>query len=137
MPRPNILLVQSLYAALEKNDFAAVLLLVSDDITMRQCQCLPWGGLFFGPRGLIRFWRGMAAHIQSTVVIDHFIDADVQLAVIGRTTGHVLQGGAAFDIRSCHVFSVKDERINRIQFLIDTTAMLRALLPVSAATFEV
>lgn len=127
MSSPAVQLVQDLYDAFGRRDLPQILRLLSPDIELSQTAALPWGGTFRGHDGAQRFFAALTQHLSSTVSIDRIIDAIDHVVVIGRTRGHVNATGASYDIAIAHVWHLRDHRVARAQFFIDTPAMLSAL----------
>jgi ketosteroid isomerase-like protein len=65
--------------------------------------------------------------IDSTVTIERFIDAGDHVAAVGRTRGRTRARGASFDLAVVHVWTVRNDRIARLEVYIDTPAMREAL----------
>jgi ketosteroid isomerase-like protein len=116
-----------MYDAFARRDAAAVLERLAPDVEIRQSELVPWGGHYRGHAGAREFFGKVLGAIDSTVTIERYIDAGDHVAAVGRTRGHVRAGGAPFDVPVVHVWTVRDQRIARLEVYIDTPAMREAL----------
>lgn len=123
MSAAGLALVRKLYDAFARRDGAAIFARLHPDVELHQTPLLPWGGHYRWHEGAREFFTRLRAAIDSVVSVERFIDAGDHVAAIGRTRGHVLAGGAAFDV----AIAVRDDRVSRFEAYIDTPAMREAL----------
>jgi ketosteroid isomerase-like protein len=97
------------------------------DVEIRQTELVPWGGHYRGHTGAREFFGQVVEAIDSRVTIERFIDAGDHVAAVGRTRGHARPGGVAFGLAVVHVWTIRDERLARLEVYIDTPAMREAL----------
>src|SRR5574338_100755 len=117
----------ALYDAINAADMPAIMALYAPDVRISQSPTLPWGGEYEGLAGLARFGAALRVHIDSKVTIERFIEAGDDVVVLGRTIGTTKQSKTPFNVAIVHVLTVRNEKIVRAQYFIDTPAMLRAL----------
>jgi uncharacterized protein len=123
----SLRLVSEVYAAYARGDVAAVFALLHQDVEIRQTELVPWGRHYRGHAGAREFFGRLVAAAESTLSVERLIDAGDHVAAIGRTRGHIRASGAAFDAAVVHVWTVRDERLGRLEVYIDVPAMREAL----------
>jgi ketosteroid isomerase-like protein len=119
--------VRDLYAAFERRDVGAVLRGFDGDIEVYQSEALPWGGTYRGTMAAGTFFQRLAASVDATVTAEDFFDAGNTVVAIARTRGRVRSNDVRFDLRSVHVWTIREGKAVGIQFYLDTPAMLAAL----------
>jgi uncharacterized protein len=119
--------VRELYAAFEQRDVGAVLRGFDGDIEVFQTEVLPWGGTYRGTMGAASFFQKLAAAVDATVTAEDFFEAGNTVIATARTRGRVRSNDVRFDLRSVHVWTIRDGKAVGIQFYLDTPAMLAAL----------
>jgi hypothetical protein len=127
MSTDNLSVVQGIYAAFRDRDFPAVFALVDPEVEMVQTDLLPWGGVHRGHAGLQEFFGKLAAHIESSPQIKHFIVAGDNVVAVGELPGRVKANGKEFHLNIAHVWTVKHGLATRMEAYIDTPTMLAAL----------
>jgi ketosteroid isomerase-like protein len=123
----NATMVAAVYEAMAAADLDGVLALCSPDLTITQADELPWGGHYVGRDGVIEFVTKLISTIESKVTHDVIFEAGDHVIQRGRTAGKVRATGAEFDVPEVHVWTVRDGKLSRAEFYIDTPAMLAAL----------
>ena len=129
-PAPNsppLEIVGAAYAALGAKDLAGVIDLCHPDVVLTQDPALPWGGRHSGADGLAEFAIALIGAIDSTVTPIAMFAAGDQVVQYGRTAGTARASGKSFDVAECHVWTVTEGRVSKMEFFIDTAAMLDAL----------
>ena len=124
---PAVTVVRKAYAALDAHDVAAMVALADPAVTVDQSDTLPWGGHHVGHDGLVSFVTAVAAHLRSTVEVVDLFDAGDRVVQVGRTRGHAVATGRAFDAGEVHVWRVADGRITGLTVYVDTAALRDAL----------
>jgi uncharacterized protein len=120
-------LTASIYEAFERGDVQALSVLFDPRVQVRQSPLLPWGGVYQGYLGIIKFVSKLLEHVESRVAVDEYMESGEQVVVIGHTRGHVRATGKEFSVRFVHIWSLKDGRVVRYEPYIDTAKMLEAL----------
>ncbi len=120
-------IVTNLYRAFERRDLTAIMSALSPEITLRQSDQLPWGGLYVGPSGVSAFLSKLTQSVDSKVTIERIIDAGETIVVVGRTEGAVRKSGAPFRVPVAHVWTLRDGKAVDVAFNIDNPLMLEAL----------
>lgn len=123
----SVEIVRAMYGAMSRGDAAGIVAHLSPDIRVWQTPALPWGGEYEGLAGFRRFGRTLREHVASAVEIDQVFEAGDEVVVIGRTVGATKAKGTPFSVAIAHVLTVKDGKIVRARYFIDTPAMLAAL----------
>lgn len=123
----NIAVIQSVYRAMTAKDGEAIHKLSHPEIEVRQSEELPWGGTYKGLQESIGFFHRVGTFLESHVRIDGMLDAGDTVAAIGRTEGTVRSNGQSFTVPFVHLWTLKDERVARLEVFLDNPAMLTAL----------
>jgi ketosteroid isomerase-like protein len=123
----NIELIQSVYDAYHRRDFAYVFARIAPDLEIIQTTELPWGGVHKGPDGAQKFFAKIAEHVDALPTPELFIPAGDDVAVVGRLRGTAKKTGSFIDIPIVHVWTIRDGKFARFQAWIDTPAMREAL----------
>ena len=127
MERSPLDVVTDIYDAFARQDFRAVLDLVDASIVVTQDPALPWGGRFVGHEGFGAFALNLLTHIDSAVTVESMFQAGDTVVQFGRTAGTTRSTGTQFDMRECHIWTVREGRAVAAQFFIESDTMLRAL----------
>jgi hypothetical protein len=125
--RPNVAVVRQIYACFKNRDLKGLMGLFSPDIELMQSDEVPWGGIHNGHDGARESFGKLVDTINSTLVIDRFIDAGDHVAAIGRTQGTVNATGARYDVPIAHVWELDQGKVVSVQFFIDNPTMMAAL----------
>ena len=123
----DIELVEAIYAAMAKRDFARLFELLDPDVVITQDPRLPWGGRYEGHEGFATFGLALTGNIDSTVTIEAIFEADGDIVQMGRTSGVVRANDVAFELPEVHRWTIRDGLAVAGHFSIDTPAMLRCL----------
>ena len=100
--------VRELYAAFEQRDVGAVLRGFDGDIEVFQTEVLPWGGTYRGTMGAASFFQKLAAAVDATVTAEDFFEAGNTVIATARTRGRVRSNDVRFDLRSVHVWTIRE-----------------------------
>jgi ketosteroid isomerase-like protein len=120
-------LIKQAYIYLEEKDIPHYFSLMSPDVELYQTEELPWGGHYRGFDESKVFLSKIFPLIDSSVEISHYIPAGDQIVAIGKTSGVAKQTGKTFSCNLAHVWTVKEEKIVRLEVYIDTEAIKAAL----------
>jgi ketosteroid isomerase-like protein len=123
----NIALVERLYRAFAEGDLATMVAAGSADIVLEQDPSLPWGGRYEGPEGIAAFFRNLIETADTGITTDALFEAGDTVIQYGRSSGTVRANGETYDVPECHVWTLDGETVTRVQFFIDTPAMLAAI----------
>jgi ketosteroid isomerase-like protein len=70
----------------------------------------------------------LTSNVNSDVSIDEIVSAGECRLVLGRTRGRALTTNKDFDVQIVHIYTFDEEnKITKVDFYIDTPAMLEAL----------
>lgn len=119
--------VASVYEAFARGDVQALSVLFDPRVQVLQSPLLPWGGVYQGYPGIMRFGTKLLEHVESHIAVDEYLEAGEQVVVIGHTRGRVRATGKEFDVRVVQVWSLKDGRVVRFESYSDTAKMLEVL----------
>jgi hypothetical protein len=126
----NVELVQSFEDAFVTGDMDYILSILDDDVTVHECDSVPYPGTFRGKDGFLEVGTQMASVWDITSDLDCDIvpaghDRVLNLVAfdaIARATGKPIR------IKIAEIFTVKDNKISDIQvYYWDTKAMADAL----------
>ncbi|MEZ4449902.1 MAG: nuclear transport factor 2 family protein [Nannocystaceae bacterium] len=126
-PRAPVAVVERLYEALRRRDLPAVFELLAPDVEIEQSTELPWGGRYVGHDEARAFFARLGAALDSTVVLDHLVDAGDEVVAVGRTQGRTRAGERRYDLPIAHLWTFRGGLIARARFCIDNPTMLAAL----------
>ena len=122
-------IVDRAYTYLNKKDIPNYFSLMSPDVEFYQTRELPWGGDYRGLDEIKGFLSKIFPLIDSTVEIDRYISAGEKIVAIGKTSGSAKLTGKKFSCNLAHIWTVKAEKIVRLEVYIDTDVMNAALTP--------
>jgi ketosteroid isomerase-like protein len=128
--------VEEFLAAIERRDMSTAMALLHADVEWVAPRSLPYGGAFHGPREVGEgYFRGFLEHVDDDfeLIVDELIDAGDRVVGRLRLRGHGRLSGQPFDVPALDVLAVRDGKVSRLEYHIDTAAILRALeLPAAA-----
>jgi hypothetical protein len=124
---PHAELVRSIYDGFGAGDLEAVLASFDPEIEIRQSDEVPWGGVYRGHDGAVRFFTALTSHIHTQVDVDRLIVAGDAVVETGRTDGRAVESGREFSIDETHVWHVRDGKVVRMEAYVDNAAMLAAI----------
>lgn len=127
MTTNNTNVVRGIYAALARQDFAALVNVTDPDVVISQTDALPWGGEFHGAAGLKEFLGHLLHHVRSTVEVRECFESGSQVVAVGDTVGETRTTGKPFHVRVVHVWTLRAGKVTRFEPHVDTPEMLRAL----------
>jgi ketosteroid isomerase-like protein len=119
--------VRSVYDAMAERDLERLFALIDPECVVTQDAALPWGGRHEGHEGFAQFGMALTGAIDSAVSTESLFMADGDVIQVGRTKGTARESGKQFDIAEVHRWTVRDGKVVRAHFSIDTAAMLEAL----------
>ena len=123
-------IVKRSYDAFERGDMDGVLGDMHPDIVWEQAQGLPHGGVYHGLAEVRRnvfdpldaeWWNEFSA------VPGEFLEAGVQVVVLGRYHGTAKETGNVLDVPFVHVWTLEDEKAVRFRQFLDTAGWVEAL----------
>ena len=123
-------IVKRSYDAFERGDMDGVLGNMHPDIVWEQAQGLPHGGVYHGLAEVRRnvfdpldaeWWNEFSA------VPGEFLEAGVQVVVLGRYHGTAKETGNVLDVPFVHVWTLEDEKAVRFRQFLDTAGWVEAL----------
>jgi uncharacterized protein len=120
-------IVKKAYFHLNEKDLPNYFSLMSPNIEFYQTEELPWGGNYRGFDESKVFLAKIFLLIDSSVEISHYIEAGTQIIAIGKTIGTAKLTGKKFSCNLAHIWTVKAEKIVRLEVYIDTNIMNAAL----------
>lgn len=121
-------IVKQAYIYLNEKDIPRYFSLMSPDIEFYQTEELPWGGHYRGFDESKVFFSNFSPLIDSEVEISYYIQAGDRTVAIGKTSGVAKQTGKKFSCNLAHVWTIKEEKIVRLEVYIDTDVIKTALI---------
>jgi ketosteroid isomerase-like protein len=101
---------------------------LDDDFVTTQSPALPWRGTYRGRDGVLDFFRQYGAQVDTEFVPEELIADGDRVVTIGRATGVAKTTGRQFEVRSVHVWTVRDGRASELDIYFDSPLpMLEAL----------
>jgi ketosteroid isomerase-like protein len=125
--RSPIEIVDAAYAAMADKDLERWIAVCHPDAVIVQDPALPWGGEHVGRDGIATFAIALVGAIDSRVTRLAMFEAGDHVVQYGRTAGTTRATNRPFDIAECHVWTVRDGLVSRMEFYIDTATMLAVL----------
>lgn len=125
--RPSIAVVRAVYDAFATKDIPRIVSQFSPDIELSQSTEVPWGGVYHGHDGALKFFGILTQTIKTVVTIERYIDAGDTIVAIGWTRGTVNATGANINVPIAHVWTIENGLATRVHFCIDNPTMLSAL----------
>jgi ketosteroid isomerase-like protein len=102
--------------------------LLTEDVSLSVPEVLPWGGNYYGLKGIGVFLTRLTSSILTDILIEETFTCGDKVIAIGRSKGRVVATGNRYDVRIMHVYTFNEEdKICRGEFYMDTVAMLEAL----------
>lgn len=120
-------IINKAYIYLGEKDISNYFSLMSPNVEFYQTEELPWGGQYSGFDEIKVFFAKIFPLIDSSVEISHYIHAGEQTVAIGKTSGVAKLTRKSFSCNLAHIWTVKEEKIVRLEVYIDTDAMKTAL----------
>ncbi len=120
-------IIKKAYIYLGEKDISNYFCLMSPNVEFYQTEELPWGGQYRGFDEIKDFLSKIFPLIDSSVEISYYIHAGEQTVAIGKTSGIAKLTGKSFSCNLAHIWTVKEEKIVRLEVYIDTDAMKTAL----------
>lgn len=117
-------------AALIGRDMPAAMALLDPEVEWVAPRSLPYGGIFHGPRAVAEGYFGrFLEHVDDDfeLIVDELLDAGDHVAARLRLRGHGRLSGQPFEVASLNVLTLRDGRVARLEYQLDTAVVLRAL----------
>ncbi|NUN66818.1 SnoaL-like domain-containing protein (plasmid) [Pseudanabaena biceps] len=127
MPTIALEIIQQAYIYLAEKDIPNYFSLMSPNVEFYQTEALPWGGEYRGFDEIQVFFFKIFLLIDSSVEISQYIQAGERTVAIGKTIGSAKLTGKKFSCNLAHIWTVKEEKIMRLEVYIDTDVMNAAL----------
>ncbi|HYE76352.1 MAG TPA: nuclear transport factor 2 family protein [bacterium] len=127
--KDNTLLVQTLYDAFSRGDMTAMLDLMDEGIdwTLLGPAGIPYAGNYKGKEGVTQFFQDLSAGAEIHEFLpEEFITERNMVVVLGRENGIAKATGKKFETRWCHVFTLRDGKVERFREYTDTAAVSEA-----------
>ena len=122
-------IVESGYAALERDDIPGFLELCAPDVEWLYPApgLLPYGGSWIGRDGVAAFFE---AHDAAEEILEFRVEELIahagRVVAVGLFRGRALPAGGEWATRFAHVITLRDERWLRLEAFFDTAAALAA-----------
>jgi uncharacterized protein len=122
--------VRRFYDAVASRDIPAAFGILDPDVEWLAPESLPYGGAHRGVAAVADdYFAGFLAHVDDDFALtaDEIVAAGDVVVVRGRLSGHGRLSGRPFDVRTLSVWSVVDRRARRVEYQLDTAALLAAV----------
>lgn len=120
-------LIERIYGAFAAADLDTMSAAAAPDVVLEQDPALPWGGRYEGPTGIAEFFMKLAGTSDTSVTTEALFEAGDKVIQYGRSRGTVRANGETYDIPECHVWTLEDGKVRRVEFYIDSASMLETL----------
>lgn len=127
MPTSNLEIVQNIYAAYQRRDFAAFYALLDPEIEVRQTRQLPWGGEYCGYDRVRELFKQVAELTETQPIPEEYVESGETIVVVGRLRGRARVTNKPIDLRIVHAWTLRDSRVVRYDAYMDAPKMLDAL----------
>ncbi len=131
----NLAVIQSLYAALARKDFAAAQALFAPDIEWIQAESLPNAARHVGPAAVMHevFDKYHEEWNDWQFTVHQFIDAGSTVVSLGEYSGVHRETEQPMRAAFAHIYDLRDGKITRFRQYADT-ARIRDALPAHIKT---
>lgn len=124
MSQQNVELVRSAYAAFNRGDLEAVFRIFDENIVFNMAENSPYyaGKPYVGPKDLTEnLFARLGAETEGFTIVEEAVhDAGGVVVVQGRYRGRNLNTGLSMDLQMCHIWTVRDSRLVRMDQYVDT-----------------
>src|SRR5690348_11386959 len=120
--------IESVYAAFQRGDIAAILSQVAPNATWREYESLPWGGSYSGPDGAAQFFTRLAA-VMDTVAFEpqSTIVAGNDVFSSGEYEGRGVKSGKSARVRWMFHWRVEGGKITLFDGHVDSAPIVAAM----------
>lgn len=136
MTEQNAAAVEDFFSAVARRDIPTALALLHDEVEWVAPASLPYGGRYEGPQEVATgYFRGFLEHVDDDFELhaDEVIAAGERVVVRARLQGHGRLSGTPFELPVVQLWSFADGRATRLEYQLDTAALLDAVEARSAA----
>lgn len=121
-------LVREIYVRYASDNRRGVVSLLARDVEFALTAELPWGGVFRGHEGALRFYRLMMRHIEAAFEPQSFILAGGdKIAVGGKFRGTAHATGRSFTVDMIQLWSVTRGKASRCVLFFDVPSIRSTL----------
>ncbi|MBA4185239.1 MAG: nuclear transport factor 2 family protein [Acidobacteria bacterium] len=131
MSKENLEVIRRLFEAVERRDLAGVLAAYDSEITIREADSLPYGGVYHGfdggqkhAAGYVRAWGNFQTANEQKMDAE-FLDAGNMVVVLWRQ--RATNGERKFDSSAASVYKLRNGKIVESEMFQDTAAVLQFL----------
>ena len=130
MSAQNVEAVRNIYEAIARRDIPAFLGALDPVVELSSPKALPYGGTYRGPEEVgERYFASFLQHVDDDfeLIADEYFDAGDTVIAIGRLRGRARESGAPFEALSFMVWTLRDGKVVRQRYMLDTATVLKAL----------
>ena len=128
MSRENVEIVRRGWEAYEGGDLSGALALLSPEMVTYVAPPIPVAGTYRGPEGFLQVTIDWAEGFDNLVITgEEFIDAEEQVVVRVRHNSRGVASGAPVETNVWYVFTVRAEKISRVDIFNDRIEALEAV----------
>jgi ketosteroid isomerase-like protein len=121
--------IQALFDAYANRDAETMLGCLDDAAEWIEAAGFPYAGTYVGPQAVMdNVWRPMATEWDGwSAVPDEIIVEGDRVVAVGTYSGAYKATGKAFSARFAHVFTMKNDKVIRMEQFVDSATVNAAL----------
>lgn len=98
------------------------------EVTIVEPEALPWGGSYYGLKGVGAYMANITQSILSEIKLDDVYSCGDKVVAIGWSSGKAIKSGKSFQIRVTQLFTFnQNNKISRVEFYADLPAFVELL----------
>jgi hypothetical protein len=130
MTQENVGAVRGLFEAIARRDLGAFLAGLDEDVEWVSPASLPWGGTYHGPAEVgARYFARVFEHVDDDLALEaeELFDSGDRVVGRGWLRGRARASGIAFETPFVDLWTLRDARVARLEYHVDTAIVLGAL----------
>ena len=130
MSAQNVEAVQRIYEAIARRDIPAFLGALDPEVELSSPEALPYGGTYRGPQEVgEKYFGGFLQHVDGDfeLIADEYFDCGDTVIALGCLRGRARESRAPFEAVSFMVWTLRDGKVVRQRYMLDTAEVLKAL----------
>ena len=126
----NVEAVRSIYDAIARRDIPAFLGALDPGVELISPEALPYGGTYHGPQEVgEKYFAGFLRNVDDDfeLIAEEYFDAGDTVIALGRLRGRARESGTPFEAVSFMAWTLRDGKVVRQRYMLDTAEVLKAL----------